>query len=243
MKIFAIGDLHLSFDERVEKPMDVFGEAWADHDEKLYNNWKETVSEDDLVIICGDISWGLRQDEALADLEWIHRLPGKKVFFKGNHDLWWQSVNKLNKIYEDNSMVFVQNKCFIIEKISDGSQLKTAICGTRGWTCPGTEGFTEHDRKIYDREIARLKLSLDDAKNQGAEQIIAALHFPPTNDKQQPSDFTKLLTQYGVKTCVYGHLHGKDSFGNGIKSVLNGVEYKLVSLDYLQCKPILLWEM
>ena len=230
MKIFAIGDLHLSFGETVEKPMDIFGGQWVGHTEKLHNNWTEMIGPDDVVIICGDISWGLRQEEAMADLDWVHNLPGKKILFKGNHDLWWQSLSKLNKLYEDGTMLFVQNKCVMLDE-------KTAICGTRGWTCPGTEGFGEHDRKIYDREVLRLRMSLDDAKAAGAENIIGVLHYPPTNEKHHKSGFTDLMSEYGVKTCVYGHLHGRDAFKNGLKGEYNGVEYKLVSLDYLQGRP------
>ena len=166
----------------------------------------------------------------MADLDWVHNLPGRKILFKGNHDLWWQSLSKLNKLYEDGTMLFVQNKCVMLDE-------KTAICGTRGWTCPGTEGFGEHDRKIYDREVLRLRMSLDDAKASGAENIIGVLHYPPTNEKHHKSGFTDLMTEYGVKTCVYGHLHGKDAFKNGLKGEYNGVEYKLVSLDYLQGRP------
>lgn len=230
MKIFAIGDLHLSFGETVEKPMDIFGGQWVGHTEKLHNNWTEMIGPDDVVIICGDISWGLRQEEAMADLDWVHNLPGRKILFKGNHDLWWQSLSKLNKLYEDGTMLFVQNKCVMLDE-------KTAICGTRGWTCPGTEGFGEHDRKIYDREVLRLRMSLDDAKAAGAENIIGVLHYPPTNEKHHKSGFTDLMSEYGVKTCVYGHLHGRDAFKNGLKGEYNGVEYKLVSLDYLQGRP------
>ena len=237
MKIFAIGDLHLSFGEMVEKPMDIFGGQWVGHTEKLYNNWSRMVSPEDTVIICGDISWGLRLEEAMADLDWIHNLPGNKLLFKGNHDLWWKAIGKLNSLYEDGTMKFVQNCCTLIETGSPAYPGKTAICGTRGWICPGTEGFSEHDRKIYDREAARLKMSLEDAKKSGADTIIGVLHFPPTNDKQQKSAFTELLTEYGAKTCVYGHLHGREAFKNGITGVYNGVEYKLVSLDYLEGKP------
>ena len=98
MSIFAIGDLHLSFDERIAKPMDIFGDKWIDHHERVKENWLQLVGEDDTVIIPGDVSWGLRLDEALADLQWIHQLPGKKVITKGNHDLWWTSINKLNNM-------------------------------------------------------------------------------------------------------------------------------------------------
>ena len=232
MNIYAIGDLHLSFDERIEKPMDIFGERWVNHDIKLKENWLKTVKEDDYVILAGDISWGLRLDEALADFEWIHHLPGKKIITKGNHDLWWSSISKLNRLYDD--ITFLQNTTYIIED-------RIAICGTRGWICPGTDGFDSHDRKIYDREVLRLKLSLDEAKKKNPEYIIGVLHYPPTNDKFQPSEFTDLMAEYGVKKCVYGHLHGHDAFKNGFKGVLNGVNYSLVSLDYLDAMPQLLY--
>ena len=156
-------------------------------------------------------------------------MPGRKVFFKGNHDLWWQSAGRLNKMYDDGTMNFMQCKAYIAGDV--------AICGSRGWICPGTDGFSEHDRKIYDREAARLRLSLEEGKKQGIKKIIGVLHYPPTNDKHQASDFTRLMEEYGVKTCVYGHLHGKDVFPNGLKGIYNGVEYRLVSLDYLQAKP------
>ena len=224
MKIYAIGDLHLSFDEAVEKPMDIFGQGWLNHDEKVKNSWKKQVGEDDIVMIAGDISWGLRLEEAVADLTWISQLPGMKVLIKGNHDLWWSSISKLNKFHE--TMKFLQNTSFVTE---DG----IGICGSRGWNCPGSEAFDHHDEKIYARELLRLESSLKSARDAGAKQLIAMLHYPPTNDKHQPSGFTELLSAYGVTKCVYGHLHGKDSFKKGLQGSFNGVEYRLVSLDYL----------
>lgn len=234
MKVFAIGDLHLSFDERIEKPMDIFGNSWVNHHEKIMENWLNLVSDEDTVIIPGDVSWGLRLEEAMADLEWINNLPGTKVITKGNHDLWWTSISRLNSIFETGT-VFLQNHCFPIDD-------KTCICGSRGWICPGTESFDNHDEKIYNRELLRLRASLNEAKSFGAENIIAALHYPPTNDKMQGSGFTEMLSEFGVKTCVYGHLHGKEAFKNGIKGVFNGVEYKLVSQDYLNGKPELIFK-
>ena len=229
MRIFAIGDVHLSLDERIQKPMDVFGPKWRDHDKRLKENWLKEITEEDVVIICGDISWGLRLEEAMEDLFFLDSLPGMKVLTKGNHDLWWNSVSRLNAISE--RMYFLQNSAFLLE---DG----TAICGTRGWICPGTEGFDDHDEKIYNREILRLKLSLDDAVKQGAKRIITSLHYPPSNDKFMPSGFTEALEGYNVSTCIYGHLHGKDAFKNGYKGNWNGVEYKLVSLDYVEAMPV-----
>ena len=235
MKIFAIGDLHLSFGEGVSKPMDKFGGQWVGHTEKLHRNWTENICTEDVVILCGDHSWGLRLEEAMADLSWIHALPGKKILFKGNHDLWWQSISKLNKLYEDGTMYFTQNKCYVVEDPETG--LRTAICGTRGWMCPGVDGFSEHDQKIYDREVLRLRFSLEEGRAAGADRIIGVLHYPPTNDRHQKSGFTELMTEYGVETCVYGHLHGKESFKHGLQGMFNGVEYKLVSLDYVEGMP------
>ena len=231
MNIFAIGDLHLSFDERIQKPMDIFGPSWVNHHEKVRKNWEEKVGEEDLVIIPGDVSWGLRADEAMADLRWIHRLPGRKVITKGNHDLWWTSVTRLNRLYDD--MTFLQNHCYMT---AEG----VAVCGTRGWICPGTEGFDEHDEKIYNRELLRLEFSLKEAEKAAAKMTIAALHYPPTNDKLQGSGFTRMLEDFNVQMCVYGHLHGKDAFKNGIKGVFNGIEYRLVSLDYVEGEPQLI---
>lgn len=235
MKIFAIGDLHLSFFEGIEKPMDVFGSSWAEHESRLKENWESMVTDDDIVIICGDLSWGLRLEETEPDFKWISELPGKKIIFKGNHDLYWQSAGKMNRCFGSDNMVFIQNGCYLIE--GEGEEFPIAICGSRGWTSPGDSGFKEDDKRLYDRELIRLKLSLEEAKEKGAKTIIGVLHFPPTNDKLQPSGFTDLMTEYGVKTVVYGHLHGKDSYRRGLSGILNNVRYELVSLDYLEARP------
>ncbi|HAF59767.1 MAG TPA: metallophosphoesterase [Bacillota bacterium] len=228
MNIFAIGDLHLSTDGA--KPMDIYGGQWIRHAERLEQKWRSVVEEDDIVIVAGDISWAMKRQDATEDLEWIARLPGKKVLIKGNHDLWWTSVTKLNQFYE--SMFFLQNSCYIAGD--------TAICGSRGWVCPGDTDFTEQDEKIYNRELGRLRLSLESAKNAGAAKIIGAMHFPPTNDKHEKSGFTALFEEYGVKMVVYGHLHGPEAHLRGIQGKRNGVEYRLVSCDYLKCSPLLI---
>lgn len=232
MSIYAIADLHLSFDERIDKPMDIFGSQWENHADRLKENWINTVTDEDTVIIPGDISWALVKDEAYKDIEWIHNLPGKKVITKGNHDLWWTGITKLNKLYED--VYFLQNTFYVAEG--------TAICGSRGWLCPGYDGFTEQDEKIYRRELLRLEASLEMAKKAGYEDIIGVLHYPPTNDKFQKSGFTELFEKYGVKTVIYGHLHGKDSYKHGLQANYNGVNYSLVSLDYLNACPKLIRE-
>lgn len=232
MKIYAIADLHLSFDERIDKPMDVFGPGWDNHAERVKNAWFELVEEDDIVIVPGDISWGLKLEEAMADLEWISTLPGKKVLLKGNHDLWWCKINYLKTLYEN--MFFLQNDCFYIEE----SQL--AVCGARGWPTPDAISYTEHDKKMYLREQGRLRNSLEQAKKLGAKNIICAMHYPPA--KTEESEFMKIMAEYNVTICIYGHLHGMISFMNGIKGRHNGIEYNLVSLDYLGAIPKLIYD-
>ena len=229
MKIFAVADSHLGFDERIVKPMDKFGCRWENHAQKLKKNWEDNITDEDLVIIAGDISWGLKLDEAMADLEWIDELPGKKIITKGNHDLWWTSAGKLNKLFDN--ITFLQSHAFVVDS-------ETVICGTRGWVCPGMEEFSEHDKKIYRREVLRLEMALKEAKASGREDIIAVLHFPPTNDRFRASEFTELMREYKVKTCVYGHLHGTEAFSKGIKGNFQNVDYNLVSLDYLNCMPV-----
>lgn len=235
MSIYAIGDLHLALDSRIEKPMSIFGEGWVDHESRVKTLWNEKVSDEDTVIVAGDISWGMKLDEAILDLDFISNLKGRKILIKGNHDLWWASINKLNRMYED--MYFLQNKSVLVESNFEGKKTKVAIAGTRGWIAPTSEGFDEHDEKIYKRELLRLETSLKMAKAMKADEIICVLHYPPTNDKKQKSGFTELLEKYKVSRCIYGHLHGKDNFSKGLKGVFNGVKYDLVSLDYLECDP------
>jgi predicted phosphohydrolase len=227
-KLFAIGDLHLSFTS--EKPMGVFGSNWDDHHLKLERNWRAAVSESDTVFLLGDLSWGLKFDEAEADIEWIHRLPGQKVLLKGNHDLWWQSVTRLRALHDD--MYFMQNDSVML---GDG----VALCGSRGWVTPQEPSFAEDtDRKIYDRELIRLRMSLDDAVRKGAERLICGLHFAPSARPGAVSGFMELFEEFRVERVVYGHLHGRDAFRKGVKGEHSGVKYALASADYIGFNPL-----
>lgn len=226
MSIYIIGDLHLSKDPAIDKPMDIFGDSWLNHDDRVEEEWKKLVKEDDTVVIAGDISWGLKLEEAMMDLQWIDSLPGKKVILKGNHDLWWSGIGKMNKLFD--SITFMQNTAYLVGE--------TAICGSRGWNCPGSESFQESDTKIYNREVLRLEMSLKDAVSKGAKKIIGVMHYPPTNDKKQPSDFTRLFEEYGVKNVYYGHLHGQDA-KRSVALNINGISYRLISLDAVNCVP------
>ena len=225
MALYTISDLHLGFN--VEKPMDIFGDKWKNHCQKIKENWLEKIKDDDMVLIAGDISWSLKEEDSKYDLDWIDELPGKKIISKGNHDYWWNSLSKLNALYENTK--FLQNNFYVYEDY--------AICGTRGWICPGSDKFTAKDEKIYKREIIRLKLSLDAAKKQGFEKIIVMLHYPPTNEKFQKSDIVNIIEEYGVEKVIYGHLHGPVLQGKLLNGVWDGVEYMLTSADYIDFDP------
>lgn len=228
MSIYAIGDLHLSMDPKIDKPMDIYGGIWVDHARKVKENCEKKITDNDTLIIAGDISWALKLPDAMADLEWISKLPGKKVCFKGNHDLWWSGIKKLNTLFDD--ITFMQNDVYMVEEI--------AICGTRGWICPGTDGFDASDEKIYKRELLRLEASLKAAIAADAQEIIGVMHYSPTNDKKQLSGFTDLFEKYGVKEVVFGHLHGHDAERNKEPFNLNDVTYRLVSLDGIDADPV-----
>lgn len=225
MSLYAISDLHL--DLNGDKPMDIFGDKWFKHDEKIKNNWLKKITDKDTVLIAGDISWSMKIENGIKDLEWVHNLPGTKIMTKGNHDFWWSSITKLNNLYED--MKFIQNNFFIYEDY--------AICGTRGWTCPGGENFTQQDEKIYTRELNRLRLSLESASKSGFKKFIVMLHYPPMNEKMLESGFVQIFKEYNVEKVVYGHLHGP-SLGKALNGVLDHIEYIITSGDYLDFDPI-----
>jgi len=235
MKIFAIADLHLSFNENINKPMDIFGPGWENHSERLREYWLENVSAEDIVLIPGDLSWGLKIEEAMADFEWIHGLPGMKIISKGNHDLWWGRINYLNSLYED--VVFLQNDCYEVP----GEDI--VITASRGWPYPGSDEYTEHDEKIYARELGRMKLGLDAARSKApGSRIIVCMHYPPSDASGRRTAFTDILEEYGVWKCIYGHLHGNASFRRGIRGIVRGIEYQLVSLDYIGAVPKLIYD-
>ena len=220
MHIYAIGDLHLS-GEPPTKPMEIFGEHWRGHKEKIRQHWLKTVKADDTVIICGDISWAMSLEEAAQDLDWLARLPGRKLLLRGNHDYWWTSLAKMQKRFGEH-FEFLQNGCIMVGDI--------AVCGTRGWLLPSAEAFSAEDEKIYRREAIRLELSLQAAAKQKPAAIIAALHYPPLFARTEHTAFTNLLHNYGVQHCLYGHLHGENHV-SAFEGLREGIRYKLVSCD------------
>lgn len=232
MAIYTIADLHLSFNEN--KPMDIFGEIWNKHDEKIKENWRKKVSENDLVVLPGDFSWSMQLEDTYKDFEFINNLPGKKVLLKGNHDYWWTTLTKMRKFVKENNfntIDFLQNDSYEYEN--------AIIAGTRGWIINDSE-----NEKIIHRELERLKLSLKDAQkkvNNNTKEIIVFMHYPPITYQAINSleilRFVEVMKQYNVKRCYYGHLHS-DSIKTAFEGDFQGVEFKLVSADYLNFDPI-----
>lgn len=222
--IYGIGDLHLDYTQ--EKSMDVFGDNWIGHEEKIFKTWREKIVDEDLILLPGDISWSLKLEEAYNDLKRIDELPGKKIITKGNHDYWWESKRKMDSLGLE-TIFFLQNDSYIYESI--------AISGSRGWKSKDGENFTEHDEKIYKRELNRLKLSLDSIEN-SVDKTIVMLHYPPFNSDLTPNDFVDLMKEYEVDICIYGHLHS-EGHKYAVEGIIEGIKFLCLSSDYIDFKP------
>lgn len=230
MSIYVIADLHLSFAQN--KPMNIFGDNWTNHEEKIKQNWLEKVKPDDTVILPGDFSWATYLEDTKLDFEYLNNLPGKKILLKGNHDYWWTTLTSMRKFISDNNFEnidFLYNNSYLVED--------KIIVGTRGWVLQDTE----ESRKMINRENERLKLSLKNAiENFGEDkEIIVFMHYPPLSSKNLLNnlhlEFYKTMKQYDVKRCYYGHLHG-NSHMDAIEGEIGGIDFNLVSADYLDFK-------
>jgi len=236
MSIFVIADLHLSFSN--PKPMDIFGENWKDHEEKIRKQWIEKVTDNDLVILPGDFSWATYLQDTKKDFDYLNSLPGKKLLLKGNHDYWWTTLTSMRKFLKENNFEnidFLYNNSYEYENY--------IITGTRGWSLTDEEA----DEKLINRELGRLELSLKDGINkylQGNEkvelntnkEIIVFMHYPPVTNlkitREEELKFVELMKKYNVKKCMYGHLHS-GSIKEAIEGNIEGIEFKLVSADGL----------
>jgi hypothetical protein len=237
----GISDIHLSFgavvdpgnwdSARVYKPMDLFGDEWHEHYRKIYHNWFKTVGPGDVVLMPGDFSWARKLEEARYDLDFLGYLPGLIIGIAGNHDYWWQSLSQVRLALPPNMKV-IQNDHVVVGD--------NVVCGTRGWLCPNDSCFTEKDLKIYRRELIRLENSLKSIRceSEGLE-ITVLMHFMPTNDRHERSEFIDVLENYGVKRVVYGHLHAKASRLR-LPDTAWGINFHLVSADYVGFKPALI---
>lgn len=226
MALYTIADLHLSLS--VNKPMDIFG-GWDNHTERLAENWSKTVSPEDIVVIPGDISWGMDLDEARADFDYINRLNGLKIISKGNHDYWWTTMAKMNSFLAGNG--FDSIKILHNNHYAYGNY---GICGTRGWI---NETEVPADAKVLAREAQRLEVSIKSALSEGLEPIVF-LHYPPMYANDCNYDILEIMYKYNVKECYYGHLHGR-SHKNAVCGERDGINFHLISGDFVQFCPVL----
>lgn len=223
MAVFAISDLHLSFS--VDKPMDIFN-GWSNYTEKLKENIEKSVCEDDIIVIPGDISWGLKLSETIEDFRFINSLPGKKIIGKGNHDLWWESLTKMNRIMQENgfdTISFLYNNYFDVGDF--------AICGSRGWFFDD-----KADKKIISREAGRIERSLNEAESSGKMPILF-LHYPPISKDTVCEEIMDVILKHSVKKVYYGHIH-KAGANNAFEGIFKGTEFKCVSCDILDFNPL-----
>ena len=228
MKIFAISDLHLSIAN--PKPMDIFGSNWEGYLDRIRSDWQARVSEDDIVLLPGDLSWAMYIEDALIDINWVGSLAGHKIILRGNHDYWWKSIKQLRELMPP-KMYALQNDCIRIGKY--------LFCGTRGWALPEGAKETPEDIKIYNREGERLKLSLEamTKERKNGDRVIAMFHYPPFGVRFAPTVLTDMISANAVHTAVYGHLHGNRVRVEPIVRV-DDTKYYLASCDLVGNKLV-----
>ena len=221
MKVFAISDLHLSGVK--EKPMNIFGVVWEGHFEKISADWRAKVTDEDVVLIGGDTSWGMKLEEGMFDVARLAGLPGRKVFIRGNHDYWWSAITRVRTLAPDDTFFFLQNDCVKFENV--------IIAGSRGWTCPGSADYTEHDEKLYLREAERFRLAFCEVGKvrEEGDTLIALIHYPPMGIRKEETLFTRLFDENKVDKVVFGHLHGAGFFP--LRCERGNIEYYLTSCD------------
>ncbi len=226
MSLYAIGDLHLSLSDK-SKPMDIFS-GWENYMQLMEENWKKTVSDDDTIVLAGDISWAMQLKDAYEDFKWIEQMPGKKIILKGNHDYWWGSRKKMEDTFSEwgfGSLNILHNNHFAYDNYG--------ICGTRGWVnMPGESA----DAKVLAREAGRLSASLQSALSEGLDPLVF-MHYPPIYGNNLNLDILDVLFKYNVKSCWYGHLHGP-SIKYAINGEREGIDFRLISGDFLQFCPV-----
>lgn len=225
MKLYAIGDLHLPGGQ--EKPMDIFGDHWERHFDQIAAHWQSCVRAEDTVLIPGDISWAMHLEDAAPDLQAIGALPGRKIILKGNHDYWWSTLAKVQRILPPGMMAVQHSAIDLGEAV---------VCGTRGWMFPSEgEKLPDADEAILRRELMRLDMALREAQKllTAQKKLIVMMHYPPLNVTERETPFTEVLERYPVHTVVYGHLHGA-AIHMGFGGVQRGIRYELTSCDALK---------
>lgn len=225
MALFALADLHLSLS--ADKPMDVF-RGWDNYVERISANWKKIVTDEDTVVLPGDLSWALKLEDTAADFAYIHSLPGQKLLLKGNHDLWWCTMRKMENFFAEKGFTtlrFVHNNALPVGNV--------CVCGTRGWFFDAESG----DKKIILREAGRLETSIRAAEETGLEPVVF-LHYPPVYDDRVCEEIFQVLVRHEIRRVYYGHVHGPAAI-KAVNGLYEGIRFQLVSCDCVQFTPVL----
>ena len=243
MSLYAIGDLHLHFQSELKAPGQLHDRVWRKHEQKFQKYCAQTVKEEDTLVLVGDHSWGKNLVQAEADLQYICRLPGRKILIRGNHDIFWDAkkTGSLNERFAG-KLQFLQGNYYTYREY--------ALVGTKGFTFEGPfwidrsgrvvdwdEEAEAHAKKIVQRELNRLRTSFEAARADGYQKFILFLHYPPTNILEEKSGFTAMAEEYGVEQVIYAHCHGESRFHDSIEGMHHGVMYTLVSGDFLKWHP------
>ena len=227
--LYAIGDPHLHFGVSLTLPMETSSPLWRGHEERFRQGWLHTVTQEDTVVVCGDISFGRNDKQCQRDVDFLAALPGRKILLRGNHDNYWDAkkTEKLNERWKG-TFSFLQNNHF-----SYGS---VALVGTKGYAWEGKD-TPEHARTLVEREAERLETSFQSAAREGFSRFVVFLHFPPTDYTQRTSVFCRMAEKWGAEQVIYAHCHGRHRFDDSIRGVYKGIRYTLVSGDCLNWRP------
>ena len=243
MSLFVISDLHLSTNQTTNKSMEVFGARWKDYISKIQKNWNSVISENDTVVVPGDISWALTLEEAKSDLDFVNKLNGKKLLGKGNHDFWWATNKKMTTYFAEcgfDSLQILHNNAYIVDDY--------IVCGTRCWFPEESQQTAVNNAdydKIVRREVGRLIMSLDCAKKLQVEHfektgitlpILVFLHFSPIRGEKCIEEFIDVLHKYEIQNVYYGHIHNSYDIPRIIE--YRNIKFTLTSSDFLSFYPL-----
>lgn len=236
MSLFVISDLHLDVLTN-EKSMEIFGDKWKDYTQKIYKNWTRIITDDDVVVIPGDISWALNLENSVYDLKWIDALPGKKIIMKGNHDFWWSTLTKMKRFFEENNISTID--------ILHNNAIETEnyiLAGSRGWfvdkSVQPAKSLTADYEKILNREKIHLRMSLEEAKkmqSSSGKEILVFFHFPPIWNGFECIEIIDILKEYQIERVFFGHIHGSYNVSSSFE--YDGIKFKMVSADFVDFIP------
>ena len=228
MTVWAIADLHLSLAR--PNARERYAGRWRDHVETIAREWRRVVASDDLVLVPGDISMARNHRDLQPDLVWLDRLPGTKVLAPGNHDVWWNGVERVRPLLR-RSLMAVGGDAVSVRGI--------IVCGARGAPVLGDDP-TPAERAELDRETACLDQALSSAARlrTGNEPVYVLWHYPPFDQHLRPGPCVARFEKSGITACVYGHLHIQGQWSLATQGEVRGVRYACVAADAIGFRPL-----